>query len=288
MEIDVKKLLAENDRMKAEIQNMEWASRKTNEGIRTLYKDLERKNAELKTLDQMKSRFLAAVSHELRTPITIMTQAAENILAGIFGPLTDKQRLWVERIGGNADRLARLVNDILDLSRLQSGAAAWKMTDVDMAQALRSTVDNMSALAEKKDVRLSLRLSAPPAVWGVMGRIEQVLMNLIGNALKFTPPGGCVDVSGIAESGNCRIEVSDTGPGIAPDGLSKIFDAFVQLNQDDDRHDSHGGVGLGLAICKEIVERHGGEIWAESDGKSGSRFVFLLPIRDAKGEIKHA
>jgi signal transduction histidine kinase len=283
---DIERLREENKRLVTEIDDMVWAKEKTNEGIRALYKDLERKNNELKTLDQLKSRFLAVVSHELRTPITIVLQTTENIVEGVFGPVTDDQRRWLKRIEENTSRLGNLVNDILDFSRLQAGVVTMKREAVAIDGLLKATVENIAELARKKGLTLSASVEkAPPVLWGSAPRIEQVVVNLITNAIKFTPSGGRIEVAAETIGKECRVVVSDTGPGIPKDQCAAIFDPFVQVTNESAKAPLSSGVGLGLAICKEIVEQHGGKIWVESEFGHGSRFCFVLPI-DARAEEK--
>lgn len=275
---ELEQLRAENKRLSAELDDMVWAKEKTNEGIRILYKDLERKNNELKTLDQLKSKFLAVVSHELRTPITIVLQTVENIADGAFGEINDKQKLWLKRIEENAGRLGNLVNDILDFSRLQARSVPMKRERIRVDRIVASAVDNMAMLARQKDVSLIAAIDAPlPKIWANGPRIEQVVVNLIANAIKFTPAGGRVEVRASAASDSCQVAVVDTGPGISEEDLKMIFDPFVQAVNDGSKAPLTSGVGLGLAICKEIVDQHQGKIWVESELGKGSRFFFSLP-----------
>ncbi len=288
-QLEIERLREENQRLTTELEDMAWAKEKTNEGIRILYKDLERKNNELKTLDQLKSKFLAVVSHELRTPITIVLQTVENIAHGAFGPVTEPQQRWLKRIEENASRLGRLVNDILDLSHLQSGGASIHREPVNLDGIVVATVENMTGLAEQKGIILSVDMTGEiPKVWGSAARIEQVVVNLITNAIKFTPAGGRVEASFERVGENCQVAVSDTGPGISDDDRQKIFSPFVQGTGDSSAVAVSSGVGLGLAICKEIIEQHKGKIWVESELGKGSRFVFSLPIDPRTERSGHA
>ena len=187
---------AEIMRLQKELGDMQWASQKTNDGIKILYKDLERKNEELKKLDKLRAKFVATVSHELRTPLTIIVQAAENLLAGAFGPMTDGQRLWLDRINENADHLNGLLSEILDLSKLEAGKEERKLECFDIGDLIRHSIDNLQPLAQKKNVALILKTSRSlPKVRGSSRQLLQVMTNLVGNALKFTPPRGQIEVA---------------------------------------------------------------------------------------------
>jgi len=264
--------------LRKELGDMEWACRKTNDGIKILYKDLEWKNEELKKLDKLRSKFVSTVSHELRTPLAIIIQAIENLLAGAFGPVPEKQRLWLDRINENAEHLSGLLAEILDLSKLENGKEERKLERFDMSDLVRHCVDNMQPLAQKKNISLLLEIPpASPTVWASSRQLFQVMTNLMGNALKFSPAGGKITVAFEEDKSTVRVSVTDTGPGISAEDLKKIFDPFVQVENDSSENVSTKGIGLGLTICREIVHLHKGRIWAESEPGHGSRFVFEIP-----------
>jgi len=265
-------------RLQKELGDMQWASQKTNDGIKILYKDLERKNEELKKLDRLRSKFVATVSHELRTPLTIIVQAIENLLTGAFGPVTDSQRLWLGRINDNADHLNGLLSEILDLSKLEGGQEERKLECFDIGELIHRSIDNMQPLAQNKNVALVLKTSNKlPKIWGSSRQLIQVITNLVGNALKFTPPKGQIEIAFENNESNVRVSVSDTGPGINREDLEKIFDPFVQSENGHSEHGPTKGIGLGLTICREIMTLHKGRIWAESEPGRGSHFIFEMP-----------
>ncbi len=251
-------------------------------GFLRLAKDItEKKRFEerLKELDRMKSDFVSNVSHELRTPLTSIKGSVDNMLDGITGPLNEKQNRYLTRIKSNSDRLSRLINDILDLSKSESGRFDLTPTDLPLVTLTQEVAESIRPVATEK--LISLEVASPDinlTAWADLDKVTQVLLNLIGNAVKFTPPYGKVGVA-IQRNGNewVQISVTDTGPGIQTDQVDKIFDKFYQVAQATKQIAK--GTGLGLAICKAIVEMHGGRIWVESKLGKGSTFSFTLPAQ---------
>jgi PAS domain S-box-containing protein len=233
----------------------------------------------LKELDQMKSDFVSNVSHELRTPLTSIKGSVDNMLDGLTGTLNEKQMRYLTRIKANTDRLSRLINDLLDLSRIEAGRTELRPATLSLTALAEEVAEQLRPLATEKLIRLEL---PPPdlqvTVWADRDKVTQVLMNLMGNAVKFTPPEGKVTVALEKEGGDCvQISVADTGPGILPEERHKIFSRFYQvanINKEKPR-----GSGLGLAISKALVEMHGGKIWVESETGQGSTFYFTLPAQ---------
>ncbi|MCB4756930.1 MAG: response regulator [Elusimicrobia bacterium] len=233
---------------------------------------------ELKKLDRMKSQFVSTVSHELRTPLTIVLQTAGNLLDGTFGELTEKQKKWMKEIERSSRRLKDLLNDILDLSKLQSGKVDMRRELFDIGNIIKTVVSNLSTLSKNGGVELTHDIPSDiPKVWGNPSRIQQVVTNLVSNSMKFTPRGGRICVSTQSDKDNILVRVSDAGPGIDAEDLELIFDSFVQIKNDNNSESAKHGIGLGLAICKEIVMQHRGRIWAESEPGKGSQFIFTLP-----------
>lgn len=243
---------------------------------------------ELSRLSELKTEFVSHVSHELRTPLTSVKGAANLLLRQQVGTLNEKQRKLISIVREDCDTLVSLINDLLDLSRLESGIIQVKKTEENIAQIAYRCIEAQRPLAEEKNIALSLQ-SAPdlPTIKVDKDLIRQVFQNLIGNALKFTPPQGkiTVEVKAVypleeqAASGgminHIEVTVADTGMGLKPGDLSKIFEKFYQVNRGQDVQTK--GTGLGLSICKQIIESHGGRLWAESDGPGqGSRFYFVL------------
>ncbi len=231
-------------------------------------------------VDRLKTEFVNAVSHELRTPLTSILGYAEFLEDGLGGDLTPQQAEYVQQIEVGAQRLTRLVDDLLDFARLEAGTFKLRVAPDDLGEKVREVVDSLRPQAQ--EAQLSLSVDLPPEALVVpmdAHRIGQVLLNLVNNAIKFTPPGGEVQVRVVREDGGLRGEVSDTGVGIAAADLPRLFLKFSQL--DPGLH--KGGTGLGLSIAKAIIEAHGGEIGVESEPGRGSTFWFTLPPRAGDG-----
>lgn len=261
---------------------------KMTENLREAYAGLEQKvaqrtqdlaiaNERLKELDRLKSDFVSNVSHELRTPLTAIKGAVDLILRELAGPLTEKQVHYLTRVKSNTQHLANLIQDLLDLSKIESGRIELKSSRVSMGGLVHEVVETLRPVAAEKAIGLEVTAPEPSImVWADRDKINQVLMNLLGNAIKFTPAHGMVTVSASRNGeDNVQISVSDTGPGIAPGEKEKIFDKFYQVAEVDGVKPK--GTGLGLAICKALVELHGGRIWVDSEVNRGSRFSFTLP-----------
>jgi len=233
----------------------------------------------LKELAKIKSDFVSNVSHELRTPLTAIKGSVDNMLDGITGPLNEKQAQYLTRIKSNSDRLSRLINDILDLSKAESGRIDVTPTDLPLVTLSREVAESIRTVATEKLISLEVASSdIGLTAWADRDKVTQVLMNLIGNAVKFTAPYGKVRVS-FQKYGEewLQISVTDTGPGIETEEVNKIFDKFYQIAHETKQKTK--GTGLGLAICKTLVEMHGGRIWVESKAGIGSTFSFTLPAR---------
>lgn len=228
-------------------------------------------------LDKIKSDFFSSMSHELRTPLTSIKEGTNLLLEGIGGETTEKQKRLLTIIAEESNRLIELVNSLLDLSRMEAGMMPFNIIDTGIDQLINKAVMEMEPLSMAKDISLRLEIASNlPAVKIDGERILQVLRNLIGNAIKFTPNGGGVIVSSGLVNENIEVRVSDTGPGIPGESLTTIFDKFQQASISDSSKIK--GTGLGLAIVKHIITDHGGRVWAESELGKGSSFVFSLPI----------
>lgn len=230
----------------------------------------------LQEVDRMKSDFFATMSHELRTPLTSIKEGTGLLLDGVSGDTTEKQRKLLAIVAEESNRLIGLVNSLLDLSKMEAGMMSYEFEMAHVDPLMRRAVAELTPLVEAKQIQLhSVIENKLPAVRLDPERILQVLRNLIGNAVKFTPRGGEVNVVARPVNGKLEISVKDSGPGIPAESLSTIFEKF---NQGDRKNFlTRQGTGLGLAIAKGIIESHGGEIWAESQLGQGSRFVFVLP-----------
>ena len=238
-----------------------------------------------KEIDQMKSDFVSLVSHELRTPMTSIIGFVSLILDGKTGPINDKQRRSLVRVQHQAERLADLINDLLDISRIEAGRIQMKQEEISVSEIAEQRIEEISPQADAKSIELRLFASESlPQTIGDQERIGQVFTNLIGNAIKFTPESGKIAVR-ISANGTLsgksdkalHIEVIDTGEGIPIEERERVFNRFHQLGNINTRQE--GGSGLGLSIVKSIVESHGGTVWVD-DGYEGrgSNFQFTLPI----------
>ena len=265
-----------NDRLRAEATSRQQAERDRVELLRR--ERQARQDAE--TANRLKDEFLAAVSHELRTPLTVILGWVRLAQAGQVSK--DRQTELIERIGRNADTLARLVNDLLDISRLSSGRYALDLATVPVADVLESSVESLRPSAEAKGVVIESRFASDTgSVHGDPTRLQQVAWNLLSNAVKYTGPGGTVSLRTTRTDGELEIRVSDTGQGIAPGFLPYVFEPFRQASAGTTRTDA--GLGLGLAIVRHLVHLHGGTVRAESGGLGlGATFIVRLPA--AAGE----
>lgn len=226
-------------------------------------------------VDRMKSEFIATVSHELRTPMTSVKGALGLLLGGAMGPVPEAQRELLTIALSNSDRLIRLINDILDLSRIEAGRLELHREPIDLNTVVQGALRELEGFRSQRDIQLSVALAPDlPQALADPDRIGQVLVNLVGNALKFTDPGGHVTVRTQKAGDEVQVAVADTGPGIPPEHLESIFERFHRAGG---QTAGKGGTGLGLAICKAIVREHGGRIWAESELGRGSVFTFALP-----------
>jgi signal transduction histidine kinase len=243
--------------------------------------ELEVANQRLQELDKLKSAFLSNVSHELRTPLTAVKSLTINMLDGITGKLNDKQIRYITGIKESTDRLARLINDLLDISIIEAGRVQLNATSFSLGSLIHEVTDTLRSVAEEKDIRLEAAVDGTVTVWADRDKVNQVLTNLISNAVKFTSSGK-VDVS-FKKDGAAwvQISVADTGSGIAADETNKIFDEFYQITQPGEKKSK--GVGLGLAISKKLVEMQGGRMWVESIVGGGSTFSFTLPTSPTPG-----
>jgi signal transduction histidine kinase len=232
---------------------------------------------ELAEMDRLKDEMVQNISHELRSPLTFLKSYVELLLSGALGPLQPEQTRSLQVVANKTSTLVRLVNDIITLQAVTPATIA--RTRVDLLEVARAAVDGVAAMAQEAGVELSTEL--PPGSIAVRGdalRLTQVFDNLLGNALKFTGRGGQIHLSVSTERDRVRVEVRDTGIGIAPEAVDRIFDRFYQVDGTLTRR--RGGIGLGLAICKLIVEVHGGQIGVASELGAGSSFYFTLPLAD--------
>jgi signal transduction histidine kinase len=249
--------------------------------------ELERARDDLQQLDKAKSRFTANVHHELRTPLTLVLAPLEAMLGGEFGEIGEQPRRYLYTMQVNALRLLKLINNLLDLAKAESKELRLRRRALDLGPLLREVVAGARPLAERKGVSLeTVGLEGLPTIHADPDALEKIVMNLLGNALKFTDPGGRIVVSAELENADgVRIGVTDTGAGIPPEQLERIFDRFAQVDTSATR--KYEGTGIGLSLVKELVELHGGRVWAESEGLGhGARFYVTLPPGEEEGELE--
>lgn len=248
--------------------------------VRARTLELQAVNEQLQELDRLKSAFVSIVSHELRTPMTSIKGYVENILDGLAGGLTDKQTYYLTRVKLNTERLTRMVNDLLDLSRIENPDTRrdyLRVAPLSVRDLIADVVESFQPLARER--ALAVRADRPlslPFIQGDRDKLLQIFTNLLGNAVKFTPSGGTVLVSTTTDgTGFVTICVSDTGCGIPPHEQIRVFEKFFRGASVSDEA---RGAGLGLSIAKSLVELHGGRLWLESEPEKGSRFFFSLPV----------
>ena len=237
--------------------------------------ELEQANAELQRASGAKAQFLAQLSHEIRTPLHAINGFAELLADDSYGPLTERQKRFVGHISEAGAHLLRLLNDIIDLARFETGRMDLDLQPVAVTPLVEQAARVLSGLARDKGISIRMQHDRSDAVaLADDQRARQVLFNLLSNAIKYSPEGAEVDVTTTGEGEHVRVEVKDRGIGIAPGDQERIFEEFVRLNDAED----HPGAGLGLALSRELVHAHGGEIGVESAPGQGSAFWFTLPL----------
>jgi signal transduction histidine kinase len=240
-----------------------------NDELRRLYRELE-------TTSQHKSDFLANMSHELRTPLNAIIGFSQVLREGMVGDVNTKQAEYLEDILSSGNHLLSLINDVLDLSKVEAGQVELQVAPFSLQDALERGVSMVREQATAEGVQVTLqRNGGLDVVTGDERRIRQVIFNLLSNAVKFTPDGGQVDITATRANGEVKVCVADSGPGIAAEDLDRIFEEFQQTEAGSSQRE---GTGLGLALSKRFVEMHGGRIWCESKVGEGSRFEFTLPL----------
>lgn len=252
----------------------------TGVALRILNEDLKRANEELTHVDELKSDFMATMSHELRTPLTSIIGYSDMLLSGMTGTLDEKQTGFIESILKNGESLLNLINDILDLTKIEAGKLELRREAVDLRAALLGVLPVLKPRAAAKHIKVSTFLPTDlPQVNADASKLNQILLNLLTNAIKYTPDNGSVSVEARSADHMVEIWVTDTGIGIAREDQERIFQRFTQIDSSTTR--AQGGTGLGLAIAKELVELHGGHIRVRSSIGKGSSFVFTVPIHTA-------
>jgi signal transduction histidine kinase len=242
-----------------------------------LFREIADKSQELEAASRHKSEFLANMSHELRTPLNAVIGFSEVLAEGMFGDLNDKQAEYLQDILESGRHLLSLINDILDLSKIEAGRMELERSDFDLPSAIDNALLLMRERASRKDIAIGRAVDERVGVLDADERkVKQVLLNLLSNALKFTPEGGRIDVRADVRDGMAEISVADTGVGIAAEDQQAVFEEFRQVGASAKRVE---GTGLGLALSRKFVELHGGRIWVTSEIGKGSTFAFTIPIR---------
>jgi signal transduction histidine kinase len=242
-----------------------------------LFREITEKGEQLALASRHKSQFLANMSHELRTPLNAILGYAELLADGIYGELPERPKAVLERLQNNGRHLLALINDVLDLSKIEAGQLTLTLEDYSLPEVVRSVVTATEPLAAAKGLKFSAAVQKNmPKGYGDARRVSQVLLNLVGNAVKFTDAGE-VEIRAAAADGRFVLSVRDTGPGIGEADQERIFAEFQQIDNSATR--KKGGTGLGLAIAKRMVEMQGGTISVQSAPREGSTFRVVLPVR---------
>ena len=276
-------LAEEFNRMAARLQEsysgLEQKVEERTRELETALSELDEKSHELETTSRHKSEFLANMSHELRTPLNAILGFSQVLRERLFGEVNEKQKEYLDDILSSGNHLLSLINDVLDLSKVEAGQIELEVAQFSMQDALERGVVMVRGRATNDGVSIALApYSGVDLVEGDERRISQVIFNLLSNAVKFTPAGGTVDVRAGQVDGEVRVAVADTGPGVAPEDHKRIFEEFQQTAAGVEQRE---GTGLGLALSKRLIELHGGRIWVDSELGKGSTFVFALPARSS-------
>jgi signal transduction histidine kinase len=249
-----------------------------------LFKELEASNQEiaeksrqLEVASQHKSEFLANMSHELRTPLNAIIGFSEVLTERMLGELNEKQEEYLKDIYASGTHLLSLINDILDLSKIEAGRMELELTDFHLPTALDSALTLVRERAGRRGIALQMNVdSRLGQIQADERKVRQVVLNLLSNAIKFTPEGGRIEVGAVPKDGLVEVSVSDTGVGIAPEDQEAVFEEFRQVGTADKKAE---GTGLGLTLCRKFIELHGGRIWVKSQVGVGSTFTFTIPVR---------
>jgi signal transduction histidine kinase len=242
-----------------------------------LFREIADKSAQLEAASRHKSEFLANMSHELRTPLNAIIGFSEVLAEGMFGEINEKQTEYLQDILESGRHLLSLINDILDLSKIEAGRMELERSDFDLPNAIENALILVRERASRRGIKLASTIDKQLGVIsGDERKVKQVLLNLLSNALKFTPEGGRIDVGARQRDGVAEVSVADTGIGIAPADQEAVFEEFRQVGTADKKAE---GTGLGLALSRKFIELHGGRIWVESEVGKGSTFRFTLPVR---------
>ncbi len=258
-------------------QELEQLTRTLEQRVQQRTHELQTANEKFQELDRLKSAFVSIVSHELRTPMTSIKGYVENMLDGLTGALTEQQSYSLERVKHNVDRLTRMINELLDLSRIEAGRMELHLFPVSLLDVAADVVESFQTAAREKSITMRVLLQEGlPTVTGDPDKLNQILTNLLQNAIKFTPPGGEIRVEAqVQDDAFVEIVVVDSGCGIPPHEIDMVFDKFYW---GESVPEEARGAGLGLAIARSLVELHGGQLKVDSAPGQGSRFAFTVPV----------
>ncbi|HEY3864084.1 MAG TPA: ATP-binding protein [Verrucomicrobiae bacterium] len=232
----------------------------------------------LKELENIRTEFVGNVSHELRTPLSLIKGSAETLLDGAIRDPQQAMR-FLQKIDKHSDRLLFLIEDLLVISRLESGQTSLNLAQVDLRELAQRVLEDLAARAAARQVALENKIPPQTIVWADADRLQQVFFNLADNAIKYGRTGGCVSAGARDTGDKTEVFVADDGPGIPPESLGRVFERFYRVDRARSRE--NGGTGLGLAIVKHIVQAHGGEAWVKSEMQKGATFHFTLPKKPA-------
>lgn len=238
-----------------------------------ILREIDEANKKLKELDKLKSAFVSNVSHEFKNPLFIIRDAVSVVLEGLTETKNTKQKEMLEMVVRNANRMLRLVMNLLDISKIESGKMEMEIEEIQLASLLEEILEEYRSEISKKGINLKKNIFANVGVIQAdKDKMIEVIVNLLSNAIKYTSKGGDIFIKLEGQDKEVRFEISDTGPGIAEENIAKIFDKFERVTAEKQE-----GTGLGLPIAKDIVELHKGKMWAESEFGKGSKFIFTIP-----------
>jgi len=240
-------------------------------------REIAEKSRQLEVASQHKSEFLANMSHELRTPLNAIIGFSEILSEKMFGELNEKQEEYSKDIHASGQHLLSLINDILDLSKIEAGRMELELTEFDLPNAIENALMLVRERAGRRSIALHTNIDTQLGqIQADERKVRQVVLKLLSNAIKFTPEGGRIEVAAVPKDGSVEISVSDTGVGIAPEDQEAVFEEFRQVGTAEKKAE---GTGLGLTLCRKFIELHGGRIWVKSEVGLGSTFTFTIPVR---------
>lgn len=268
----------------AELEEKRTALEVANDKLAQSNAELQEANTRLRELSDMKEEFLALTTHDLRSPLTVISGVINFFTSGRLGELSPEQKKMVAMMERNTHNLIELINDLLDASKLEAGSMRMEATEIDLARFAREVCEPFESLAREKEIKLTIELPTEiPCVRADRSKLRRIFINLLSNALKFTLSGGSVHIGARHEEGFVRVSVKDTGVGIAPDDLQRLFDKYEQTRNRATRGEK--GTGLGLYIAKQLVELQGGAIEIQSTPGIGSEFSFTVPVATSAARL---